>query len=212
MANLQTIGIAQRAITSPLMFEATPIEQALNSLVECKQDETENLKKMTKSLIRTLEKTQTAKIGQLQPEPEMYLIPATKLAVEKRKEIILNAEHSIDIINSWKRYKFFLGFNELTRKMVNQGVKFRFIVEVPTKMRTHREQQEALEILKENGSELKYIKHVPSAIISIYDNRETLIAMSQNAGPYDTPVLWSNNKSIVAMAKSYFENLWQNLP
>ncbi len=211
MANFQNIGIAQRTITNPIMFEATQVDQALNGLAEYKLKETEDLQKKTQSLIEILAKTHPTKNGLPPQEPEIYVLPASKIAVQKRKELILNSKQTIDIINSWKRYKYYLGFNDLTKRMVRKGVKFRIIVEIPTKMRILKEQQEALEILRENSSTLKYIKHVPSVIMSIYDNKQVLLSMSEKAGPYDTPLLWSNNPSILSMAKVYFENLWQSV-
>ena len=114
------------------------------------------------------------------------------------------------MISSWKHYKFLLNsnFNELTRKAIDRGVKFRLIIEKPKKLKLPIEHHEALRILENNGSSLKFAEINPLNIISIYDNKEVLILMSEQADSYDSPLLWSNNASIVSMANSYFENLW----
>ncbi len=210
MTNFQKLGIAQRTITNPVMFEATPIEQALNILIDYRIKETKNLQKKTQNLIQQLKPIQMQNPKNYpQSEPDLFLMPATRLAIQKRKELIQNAHYSIDIINTWKRYKFFLEFNGLTKKMVKKGIKFRILVEMPEKMKLLPEHQEALKILKENSSSLRYIHTTPSAVVSIYDGKEVLLSMSENAGPHDSPLLWSNNNSIVSMANSYFEKLWK---
>jgi sugar-specific transcriptional regulator TrmB len=210
MIDFQKLGIAQKTITTPIMFEATPIEQALTTLIDHKVKETKDIKIKTKNLIQELKQK---KYYNLFPEVEsdLSLIPATKIALQKRKELIQNAQFDIDIISSWQHYKFLLkfNFNELTKKAVQRGVKFRVIIETPEKMKFPLEHQEALQILMENSSVLRYMPTSPSAILSIYDNKEVLLSMLPNAGPHNSPLLWSNNNSIVSMAKIYFENLWE---
>lgn len=211
MTHLQRLGIAQKIITTPVMFEATQIEQALSGLVENKVEEIEKVRKKTQSLIQELKHKQNhKKFGE--DEPNLFLIPATKMALHKRKELIENSKSSINVISSWKHYKVLLNsnFNELTRKAIDKGVKFRLIIEKPKKLKLPTEHHEALRILENNGSSLKFVEINPLNIISIYDNKEVLILMSEQVDSYDAPLLWSNNSSIVSMANSYFENLWGN--
>lgn len=54
MAHFQKIGIVQKLIANPVMFEATPIEQALPALLDNKAMELNKVKKQTQDLIRTL--------------------------------------------------------------------------------------------------------------------------------------------------------------
>ena len=211
MAHFQQLGIAQKVITTPVMFEATPIEHALSGLVDNKVEEIRKVRKKTRNLIQELKHKQNhSTVGKV--EPNLFLIPATKIALYKRKELIENAKSSINVISSWKHYKFLLNsnFNELTQKAIDRGVKFRLIIETPKKLKLPIEHHEALRILENNGSSLKFAEINPLNIISIYDNKEVLILMSEQVDSYDPPLLWSNNASIVSLANNYFENLWGN--
>ena len=180
-------------------------------MIEHKVEETKEAQKKTKNLIQELKQKQYCNNTFPEIEPNLFLIPATKTALQKRKVLIQNAQFNIDIISSWQHYKFLLkaNFNELTKKAIERGVKFRVIIETPEKIKLPLEHKEALQILMENSSALRYVPTNPSAIISIYDNREALILMFPKDSPYDSPLLWSNNDSIVSIASSYFENLWK---
>ena len=48
MTHFQQLGIAQKSITTPVMFEATPIEHALSGLVENKVEEIKKVRKKTR--------------------------------------------------------------------------------------------------------------------------------------------------------------------
>jgi sugar-specific transcriptional regulator TrmB len=210
MNYLQQLGIVQKIIANPVMFEATPIEHALSGLIDDKVEEIKSVKKKTQSLIRELKLKQNHKNINDSFEPNIFLIPATKIALQKRKELIENAKYSINVISSWRHYKILLNsnFNELTKKAIDRGVKYRLVIETP-KSKLPAEHHEALKILGNNGSSLKFAETNPLNIISIYDNKEVLILMSEQTDTNNSPLLWSNNSSIVSIANCYFENLWK---
>ncbi len=211
MNNFQKLGIAQKIITNPVMFEATPIKHSLSTLMEHKVKEVKQTQKKTKILIMELQQKQYLNTNFPETQNNLFLIPATKAALEKRKELIQKAQFKIDVISSWQHYKYLLNsnFNEQTKIAIKRNVKYRIILETPKKARLPCEHHEALKILEKNNSTLRYTLAEPSAIMSLYDNREMLLMMSPNEGPFVSPVLWSNNDSIVSIGNSYFDSLWK---
>ncbi len=115
------------------------------------------------------------------------------------------------LLISWEYYKKLLNydFNAITKKAVERGIKYRILTEKP-KIGI-AEHFEFVEILKQNNSSIRYLAINPPAILTIYDKKEVLIAMSEKANPLDTPLLCSNNSSIVSIANNYFENLWNSI-
>jgi hypothetical protein len=167
--------------------------------------------KKTKRMIRELNQKQYlgAKLPQI--DPNLFLIPATETALQKRRELVQKAQVSIDVISSWQHYKFLLksNFNLQTKRAVDRNVKYRIIVETPKNVKLPTEHHEAIKILDRNCSAVKYTPAGSSTIMSLYDNREVLLLMSPNLGPSSSPMLWSNNDSIVLIGNNYFENLWR---
>ncbi len=78
MEHFLKLGIAQKTITTPLMFEATPIEEALKIFVNKKIHETRTILKETNSLIQELKQKQPKSSSSFEFEEDLFLIPATK--------------------------------------------------------------------------------------------------------------------------------------
>lgn len=212
MANFEKMGLIQTTITSPTMYEAIKIEHALQHLVNRKIDENRELKKKVAELIIKMGEKQNSKKND--DGPDVCLMPATKIAERKRRELINKAQKSIDVIGSYKFYKLLLSskFNRLTRKAIGRGVAYRLLIEIPQGVCLPLEHTEALDLLKRNGSEMKYITNCPAAIVTIYDKKEALVFTSNKAGINDTPLLWINNNSLISVMNGYFEHLWTTTP
>jgi sugar-specific transcriptional regulator TrmB len=204
----EKMGLVQKIIAHPKKYETVKIEQALSILIDRKREENKELSKEIKSFICEMKKEQNCKTTS-GTDSDLLLFPATKIIIQKRKERIQNAQRSIDSVMSWKLYKSLLdlNLNALTKKAIERGVKFRFIIEIP-KNTLLPEHTGALDLFTDNVAKIKYTTTNPSALITIYDKKEALIYTSDKAGLCDTPLLWTNNSSIVSIVKCYFEYLW----
>ena len=57
-------------------------------------------------------------------------------------------------------------------------------------------------------AKLKYLNSIPKTVMAIYDSKEVFIFIEPEADLTESPALWSNNSSVVSMAKDCFEILW----
>jgi len=48
-------------------------------------------------------------------------------------------------------------------------------------------------------------------LLGLYDNKEIAIAIDKKTKFAETPIYWSNDPTIIAMGKAYFETLWKSL-
>lgn len=204
----EKMGLIQKSIEHPKKYEAIKIEQALPILVNRKREETRELRKKIKEFIREMKQEQNNDEAFV-TDSDLLLLPATKIIIQKRREKIRNTKSSIDSIISWRGHKSNanLNLNMLTKKAIEKGVKFRFIIENPKNANLWSENP-VLKLINKNGSEIRYTTTNPSALVTIYDKKEALIYTSNKAGLYDTPLLWTNNSSIIAIVTGYFEYLW----
>ncbi len=201
-------GLIIEIIELPKKFEATKIEQALPILMNNKIQEAKKLGKDIRLFIKEMKQIQKCdKVSG--KDSDLILLPATKIIVHKRKEKILNAQQSIDTIISWKCHKAYLNQNykAVTKKALDKGVKYRLIIENPKKTNLLLK-SEVLSVLVKSGARIKYTSSNPPALVTIYDNKEAIVYTTNKAGLYDTPLMCTNNSSIVSIVTCYFEYLW----
>jgi len=58
-------------------------------------------------------------------------------------------------------------------------------------------------------ADVRYISKVPRTVMVMYDKKEVFIFVKPNADLKESPALWSNDPSLLAMVKDYFEILWK---
>jgi sugar-specific transcriptional regulator TrmB len=209
MNSFEKIGLIQRIIEHPKKYEAIEIEQALPILLKHKREETKEIEKKIREFIREIKQEQhTKKIPDA--DSDLLLLPATKFIVQKRMDEMRNTTNCIESVISFKVQKELMNQNlfKLTKKMIEKGVRCRLIIENPRDTNLLTEDS-VLKIINKNGSKIKFIKNNPLALFTIYDKKEATIYTSNKAGLYDTPLLWTNNDSIIAILTGYFEYLWE---
>ena len=138
------------------------------------------------------------------------LIPASKIFLKKKAELIENANESIDVIKNCEGYKYVLSqlFDDVMRA-IQRGVKIRVVFQYSNKIKFLPEHKALLSLFKANGSSLRYIKDQPLAVISIFDRKKVLMPLSSDGYPCQSPVLLSNNASLVNMAEAFFDSIWK---
>ena len=48
----------------------------------------------------------------------------------------------------------------------------------------------------------------PKTVLGIYDKKEVFIIVDPTGDLFDSPALWSNNKSLITAIQEYFDLLW----
>jgi sugar-specific transcriptional regulator TrmB len=207
LANLYKLGLIEKIISHPSKFRAVPIETGMPILLEYKTKEFIELKVKSTSLIRRMNE----KRGNEEPnqESQFILIPFRDALFKRLTKSIKNAQKSIDVATSWKR------FNSICYRLAesldeawNKGVKGRAVIE---------ETGEAVVEFAKNywrppNAEVRQIQSFPRTVMALYDKKEVYIYLLTSAEIIDSPSLWSNNPNIVAMAEDYFETLWKAAP
>lgn len=212
MTQFQNLGIVQKIISTPIMFEATPIEQALLALVGNKAKELKKVKKQTKNLIQILGQKKLAQNNVLENEPSLFMIPPTKTALNKRIELIENSQSLIKGLIPWKGYKFALDdytFREALKKAISRGVKFQLLIHNPQEVTFPPDHYKLMKIFEDNSCSIITKKLDNPVTVSIFDEKDVLIFSYKKTGPHGSPLLWSNDISIIKMANCYFDNQWK---
>jgi len=204
---LVNLGLIEKAITSPIRFEAVPIEEGISLLVKRRTREINDLHKKAIKLA-----TITKKFGQKNDETNFQnnhsnfvMIPKRAVIIKRIKQATDSAQESVSIITSMKRHPHALFvFDEEIKNAISRGVKFRVIVgEIKEDL-----PEIAKKFSKHPLTSVKYISSSPTAVIMLVDKSKGFIITSPTAQLEESPALQLKNLSIVKMLQEYFEYVW----
>ena len=205
LGTLQKMGLVKKRIKSPITYEAIALHEAFSFLQNRRIRETEELR------VKQIEFLAIAKENLASETPEetdaqFVLIPKKEAAIISRKKAIKSAERSIDVVNPAKKHLLSASiFGEEINKALDRGVKIRVIIQKPEKMELLPKAE--IEVENKPSFKIRYISANPSAIVSIFDNKEVLIIVDKEAD-INSSALWSNNHALVTLSKSYFDSIW----
>jgi sugar-specific transcriptional regulator TrmB len=204
LAELQEKGLVERIIAMPTEFKPIPIKDCIYILIGRKKNE---ISKTQKEAITLLQKLKEESSHALQEEEPQFILVPEKEAIRRVRRNIENTRTSLDVITTLNRFKLGLfNFDEVDKKALERGVKFRLIINKPD---DENSLTEIVKAVTENPLfEIRYINTPPLAAIAIYDKKEVIIAISATAAINEVPILMSNNPSLLAIAQNYFETMW----
>jgi len=208
MANLQKEGLVEKLIEKPAGFKAVRFDKGIAFLLERKRVEQDELTLKTERLLRAF-KEKTFKPKSLETiDAEFIIIPQRETIISRINDAIERSKKSVDIFLS--RKSFFIGittiFAESSEKAWARGVRFRIIVESP---KEEKGVEQACRFCRESPfCDMRFLPGRPKTGIEIYDKKEVFIIIDPERGLLDSPVLWSNNQSLLTVVEDYFEILW----
>ena len=206
-STLQKEGLIEKMVTRPAGFQAVPARQVLSILLNRKTLEQNDLKKKTKELLGDLKKNLPER--KVEPDSEVVIIPGKEVILQKLRDRLLKAQHSVHVVTSPNRFSLaILEFAPTYRKALRKGLKIKLTTTL------HEADENALKIIqklsKNPNFEVRYFSDSSPVILTIFDFNEIFVTMSATAQNFGAPALWSNNLSLIKLAENYFETKWQN--
>jgi len=203
LSKLNELGLVEKIISHPLRFRSIPIETGIAILLERKAKKYNELKSKSASLIHSLNKKNMHK--DFYHESQFVLIPPKDVLIKRLTKTIEKTQTCIDVSTSWKRFKFACyRLAEPLEKAWCSRVKGRVVID--------KTEEPVLEFAKTSWkspyAKIKYVHSPPRTVMAIYDKKEVFIYIKPTADLTESPALWSNNPSLVAMAEDCFEILW----
>lgn len=204
MPALQKLGLVEAVIDSPTLFSAIPLEEGVSILMTRRKKENDELRLRTRDLLANFRKAEEKRSPQ--EEHAFVLIPPKETDVRRRKRSLSKAKETFDAISSKKRFSQALfHMFETLNAAAERGVKIRLITERPEKDELPKE----LGNLAKNALvQIRFLEHPPKAVVNIVDRREASILTSGSAGWAQSPSLWTNNPSFVAVVQDHFDATW----
>jgi sugar-specific transcriptional regulator TrmB len=206
LQELQKLGLIERIFAKPLLFRAEPLEYVTTTRLKLKAEELSKLEIKTQEMLRDFKENKTNETREAN-KSEIILIPEQKPLLEKTKKEMDNLKNSLDTICIWKKgIDWISSLHDLFVEALKRKVKIRFILG-----KAEPKFPRFVEELQNNPLfQIKTSQALFPTSVSLYDQKICLIDTLTTTSFIESPVLWSNNPSIVGMAQIYFETEWTN--
>ena len=203
---LEKMGLCEKTITKPVMFRATPIQKSLELLMQRKTAEYDEMQIRTRNLLQDL--SHYCRETACQEDRVQFLLLSERQARVLRIEEAVN--DAATVVDSFTTSEIFeqviVSSEEVLKKTVRRGVKFRFLMENPKDKELGLEIPQAL--FKNPCFEMRYATlPIPAAAVLI-DKKEIFFgtAIDFQRAIY----LWSDNAYFVGIVQNYFELIWNS--
>jgi sugar-specific transcriptional regulator TrmB len=204
---LQEMGLVEKIIALPCEFEAVPMQDGLSILLAQKAKEYSEAEKKTKVLLQKFEPNDGKN-----PEDEecrFIIVPGKERLVKRIRDEHDNSIQSIDLVTTGSRFLQSIQYCfENYEKALERGVKYRVVLEKPEDEKAFLKNIEAL--LAKPNFQLRFINHYPTAYVVIFDKKEAFVAVYPLKSLIESPRLWTNNPSFLAIYQNYFKAVWNS--
>lgn len=201
---LQDMGLVYKRVGTPNMYNAIPIDDALKILFNRKVYEFNEIRGKARRLAKKLNRIDSQN-NLLKNEPYLNIISGGDFT--KFKEATENTREHIDLVTTWKRFR--LGFSALEdpiKTALLRGVMINIVTEKPGNEAFPKWVVQTL-AKREFRLEIKTISTPPLTMVVIYDNTQVSLCINPTSDLRGAH-LWSNNNSMVALSRAYFESMW----
>ena len=201
LSRLQENGLVEKQIAKPTIYSSIPTEEAIDLLMHRQNLKHKELLFRKAKLLHKYKKKKKTALNQR----NFVFVPSTESLIKRLNKAIERTEKSIDLSTSCKRLTA-AGFS-LSEKLQNaweRGVKGRAVINI----NGVGECESIKNFWCAPQAKIRYIPKIPRTVMVMYDKKEVFIFTNPTAQLKESPALWSNVPSIVAMVEDYFEILW----
>jgi len=207
LADLQELGLVEKIVMFPTKFKPLSIVDAVNVLMLSRNKETETLNKRANALIGLLsEKNLKTKQSE---NNQLTIILGGDAITAKLHKILQNSKEQVCVLCSRKNFfqcKQFI--SEAIQETLKGKVEFLLLTENSA---GPREEKEIRDLRKSPAAQIKYVHFPPSVCFAVFDRRELVLTTTPKLEYSEFSAIWSNNPSLVELAQSYFEHVWNQI-
>jgi sugar-specific transcriptional regulator TrmB len=205
MPKLQKLGLAEKVLALPTRWKTIPIEDGLSILLELKKKELSELQKKATKIINF--QNENNEKTELEEEQQFGIISPKEVVRRWIPRRLEDTQVSNDVITELKTFNKIMYFNgDCFRKVLNRGVKLRFII-----YKSENEKLVPKIDLKLNdmsNMKIKYLRGNPPSILVIQDNKTAILNTVSNS-PNPSPSFVTSNPVLLGIFRNYFETSWK---
>ena len=202
LPTLEKMGLVRKIIASPTMYEATPLKQGCELLLQSKKSEYLQIRQDTLSLIHDFYEKHIK--SQDVPNNDFVLISSASLLLEKFQMENAIAKNNIDVAGHWLAVRpLVFGYNKIFQQALKRGIKIRVVTEKPSA-------EQLCDIVKNPLLEIRFLDTCVPIKAVVYDGKRASMCVGELSSNEIIPSLWSDNSEFGKVVLAYFEKAWSN--
>ena len=204
---LQYKGMVEKEITQPYTFRAIPIQAGLKLLLKQKIDEDEEIRKETVIFLRKA--TKEGEKSSHEQNYKLVMIERKERIIQRVKQLHDNAKLCVDLLTTLQRLLQFLHETYCNmEEALLRGVQYRVVLDSfynKTGLQTNLRA-----LLSKPNFSLRLSNSALSVNAIVFDAKEACFCFYPSQPVQNSPIIWTNHPSFLAMYQNYFETVWQS--
>jgi len=207
LKELQKMGLAEKQITKPIKYTATPLQFGLQILMTQKVQQCKKIQSEIKHFLRNhqscpLEIPQEREYRLSMVEGKQRLTQVIRLQHDR-------VRRSVDILSTMQRWMQILDFNlENYEKALNRGVNYRVVIEDPGfKIEV---QEKVRTLIGRPNFKLRVCSDRLNNNVAIFDSKEATINFFEGKPLGESPLVVTNHLGFVSMCQDHFDKVWKS--
>lgn len=207
LSELHNLGLIEKLIDTPTKFKAIPIEVVIAELVERRKKDSSRLEKDAAEMLQSFS-TPVEENNELEDEEYQFvIIKELQSRMMRVRKQITETKKSICVVTRWPFFvTYTINSTEEIIKALKRGVNIRIVTQKPEQVEPLSEDLQTL--MKYPLFQVKYATSLPPSIVATFDKKEVNISIISDTNPSESPLLQSNNQSLIELAQNYFEVMW----
>jgi sugar-specific transcriptional regulator TrmB len=204
---LAELGLVEKEISTPTQFSSLPLSKGALVLLSHKRRE---ISELEAKIQRIEDKNRIIEFSESQ-ESEFYILPRKHL-MEKRGECSYrNAKKNIEFFSPFRRLESCFSYNlSIYCDPVERGIDMRVITEKVSTRKYEQLKKEAATIFSKKNFNIRFATPFDNVAFSLIDSKEAYFPLDPSKNIFEDQSLWTNNKSLIILARKYFNSVWQH--
>jgi len=204
LAELLSAGLIEKEISKPTEFRAQPLSKGAVLLFNRKRQEINRLSREVKKI-----SSRKDTLCKHEKESQFFILQKKYLMESRGKFSYQNAKREIDFLASTERLLGAFWANlSVYDEAVTRGVFIRVLTEKLSAKQMVQLKKIAAPLLAKPNFLVTTTTQTVEATISIIDNKEAYLALGPQKTIFEDELLWTNNPTMILLAKSYFDANW----
>lgn len=199
-------GIVEKKLSIPNRYQAIPLEEAIDLILNTKAEEYASALEKTRQILSQFNKEKS--VNPKNPDYSISIVEGKETIINKCRNAHTNAKFSIIVCSTFQRWiQVGREIQETIEKALTRGVEYKIVVEKPEG--EYSLPQDVKKLTENKNFQLKIYNEKLRVNTVIFDNKICSFSLYPSKSVAESPMIWTNHTSIIAGFEEYFKKIWK---
>lgn len=199
-------GIVEKKLSIPNRYQAIPLEEAIELVLNTKAEEYASALEKTRQILLYFNKEKS--VDPKNPDYSIKIVEGKETIIKKCRSAHANTVFSVVVCSTFQRWiQVGREIHETIENGLARGVEYKIVVEKPE---GEFSLPQEVKILTENKNfQLKICDEKLRVNAVIFDDKICSFSLYPSKSVAESPMIWTNHTSIIAGFQEYFKKMWK---